>query len=326
MSKRKTRKSRAKRSYKTSDSPGRPAEFREDKFTYGSRDQAIELIARVPIRFDPATGKEIVDPADSQRARKEAIRQHENLLEPGQIIQLRKSLGLSRAALARLTGLGPTTLSRWEEGRFVPNIANDRLLRLLRYPENLERLQSWSGETGGQPATTALDASTSSMSASHVNTLTDQARRAARDAVTDRLARMAPHRFGQVVERLLEAMGYALREDSRNATGSYRILVAGQDPLLLAEPRIRVVIFATSDVAVTAADLNKLPKHKAGVARTMVIAQAGFDEDASATARSKDQLDLVDAHQLADWWVQFYEELADNSLLPMKPVTLMLPA
>lgn len=49
---------------------------------------------------------------------------------------------MSRAAFAEVTGLGEATLNRWENGIKVQTLANDRYLRLLARPENMQRLRS----------------------------------------------------------------------------------------------------------------------------------------------------------------------------------------
>ncbi|MEK7667475.1 MAG: type II toxin-antitoxin system MqsA family antitoxin [Gemmatimonadota bacterium] len=59
-------------------------------------------------------------------------RARHHLLTGDEIRTLRKRLGLTQAALARLLRLGANTLSRWEAGRNVQTAAMDVLLRLLR--------------------------------------------------------------------------------------------------------------------------------------------------------------------------------------------------
>ena len=41
---------------------------------------------------------------------------------------------LSRAELARITGLGESSIARWETRDIIQNVGNDRYLRLLRDP------------------------------------------------------------------------------------------------------------------------------------------------------------------------------------------------
>ena len=55
------------------------------------------------------------------------------MLTPEEIRGIRKRLGLSRSALAKLTGIGEASLSRWESGIKIQTPGYDRYLRLLRH-------------------------------------------------------------------------------------------------------------------------------------------------------------------------------------------------
>ena len=48
---------------------------------------------------------------------------------------------LTRSEFAAITKFGETSLSRWETGAVIQNLANDQLLYLLQFPENLQRLR-----------------------------------------------------------------------------------------------------------------------------------------------------------------------------------------
>ena len=48
---------------------------------------------------------------------------------------------MTRPQFAALTKLGEATIARWEAGNLIQNAANDKFLRLLVYPENVERLR-----------------------------------------------------------------------------------------------------------------------------------------------------------------------------------------
>jgi transcriptional regulator with XRE-family HTH domain len=63
------------------------------------------------------------------------------VLTSDEIRHIREEYGFSRAEFARLTRLGEATLNRWENGILVQNLAYDRYLRLLCFPENVRRLQ-----------------------------------------------------------------------------------------------------------------------------------------------------------------------------------------
>lgn len=77
----------------------------------------------------------------SDRAISEYRARH-GLMSGLEIRMLRRRLGLTQAALARLLRLGGSTISRWESGRNVQSAALDILLRLIRdLPEALPYLR-----------------------------------------------------------------------------------------------------------------------------------------------------------------------------------------
>ncbi len=98
-------------------------------------------VERVPIRECDVCGESFSGP-DTAAIRHEAICRHQGLLTPCQIKELRETLGMTQAELARITGIGEATISRWERGRLLQNKAMDRLLRLLASnSRNLEFLK-----------------------------------------------------------------------------------------------------------------------------------------------------------------------------------------
>jgi putative zinc finger/helix-turn-helix YgiT family protein len=98
-------------------------------------------VERVPIRVCDVCGESFSGP-DAAAIRHEAICRHQGLLTPREIKELRESLGMTQAELARITGIGEATISRWERGRLLQNKALDRFLRLLASnSRNLEFLK-----------------------------------------------------------------------------------------------------------------------------------------------------------------------------------------
>lgn len=86
----------------------------------------------------------------AERLRHEAICRHLGVLSPSEIRAIREQRGWSQAKFAELTGLGKASLSRWESGQLIQNAGYDKLLRLLRYSDNLDRLEEWAREPEGQ--------------------------------------------------------------------------------------------------------------------------------------------------------------------------------
>lgn len=111
-----------------------------DTFPYGSGESAVELNALVPVRICTACGFEYMDGA-AEDARHEAVCHHLGILTPRQIVSIRKFHGYNRAAFASLTRFGEASLARWESGAMTQNAANDQLLFLLHFPDNIARLQ-----------------------------------------------------------------------------------------------------------------------------------------------------------------------------------------
>lgn len=122
-------------------SAGVSTRLETQRFPYGEGTDAAELEVSVPVRKCSECGFEYLDDA-AEAIRHEAVCRHLGVLTPDEIRQIREDYGFSRAEFARLTRLGEATLNRWENGILVQNQAYDRYLRLLRFPENVRRLQS----------------------------------------------------------------------------------------------------------------------------------------------------------------------------------------
>ncbi len=112
------------------------------RFRYGVGPHAVEIEVTLPVRQCLACGFSFLD-KEGEEKQHEAVCKHLGVMPPARIRQLRHSLGLSRAELARLTGLGEATISRWERGALIQNEANDRFLKLLAHKENVKRLKAY---------------------------------------------------------------------------------------------------------------------------------------------------------------------------------------
>ncbi len=112
----------------------------EYTFTYGVGPHAAELSVTLPIHVCPSCGFECID-GEGETLKHEAICKHLGVLSPREILAIRRMHGMSRAAFAKVTGLGEATLNRWENGILIQNTANDRYLRLVAAGNNLQMLQ-----------------------------------------------------------------------------------------------------------------------------------------------------------------------------------------
>lgn len=114
--------------------------LQKQRLPYGDGNRAVELEVLLPVRKCSECGFEYLDDA-AETIRHEAVCRHLGVLTPGEIRSIRQEYDLSRADFSRLTRLGEATLTRWENGILIQNPAYDRYLRLLRFPENIQRLE-----------------------------------------------------------------------------------------------------------------------------------------------------------------------------------------
>lgn len=109
-------------------------------FQYGSGESAVELNADVPLFSCNKCGFEFAGP-EAEEARQEAVYRHLGLLAPHEIVEIRTRAGMSRVEFADCTRIGIASIKRWESGAVLQNAANDELIYLMSFPENVERLQ-----------------------------------------------------------------------------------------------------------------------------------------------------------------------------------------
>jgi DNA-binding transcriptional regulator YiaG len=112
-----------------------------EEFAYGTGEDPVQLKATVPLRTCRDCGFQFTD-HHAEVARHEAVCRHLGVMTPREVVAIRTRLGMTRAAFADLTRLGEASLARWEKGLLIQNAANDQLLYLLRFPENVKRLRS----------------------------------------------------------------------------------------------------------------------------------------------------------------------------------------
>jgi putative zinc finger/helix-turn-helix YgiT family protein len=112
----------------------------EEKFRYGSGKAAVQLEAIVPITECDRCNY-VFYPAGAEEAKHKAVCQYLGVMPPDQIAAIRHSLGMTRAELSELTGLGEATIGRWERGAVIQNVANDQYLFLLGFSDNVDRLR-----------------------------------------------------------------------------------------------------------------------------------------------------------------------------------------
>ena len=127
-------------------------------FRYGSGNSAANLKVKVPARRCGACDFEFLDD-EAERIKHQAVCGHLGVLLPADIRRIRKRHGMTRRSFARVTGLGEATLSRWENGILVQNLANDRYMRLLERTEIMQTLNGFLSheQTAYDPADTSTN-------------------------------------------------------------------------------------------------------------------------------------------------------------------------
>lgn len=109
-------------------------------FQYGSGESAVELTAEMPVYTCKDCGYQYAGP-EADDARHEAVCRHLGVLTPQEIVAIRESAGLSRNQFSERTRIGIASLQRWETGALIQNAANDELIYLMAFFENVKRLK-----------------------------------------------------------------------------------------------------------------------------------------------------------------------------------------
>ena len=112
----------------------------EEKFVYGSGDEAVVLSALVPI-FECTSCGEAYTGEDAEVLRHAAVCNYLGRLTPAEIRAIRGQYDLTQEQLAELSGFGIASIKRWESGYQIQNLSADRYLRLFRVPQNFRLLQ-----------------------------------------------------------------------------------------------------------------------------------------------------------------------------------------
>lgn len=110
------------------------------KESFNVKDELIEI----PVEYFKCMecNKEFEDPRSKNDPLEKAYREYRkrhSMVQPEEIRGLRKHYGFTQRELSKLIGWGGATLSRYENGA-LQDTTHDRLLQLLRNPENLQSL------------------------------------------------------------------------------------------------------------------------------------------------------------------------------------------
>lgn len=114
--------------------------LQQQVFQYGNGESAVNLTVEVPVYTCKTCGYQFAGP-EADDARHEAVCRYLGVLTPAEIISIRELTGLSRAEFCELTRIGIASLKRWETGNLIQNAANDELIFLMAFSENLKCLR-----------------------------------------------------------------------------------------------------------------------------------------------------------------------------------------
>lgn len=137
------------------------------------------------------------------------------------------------------------------------------------------------------------------------------------------LSDMDPYDFQDLVGVLLEVMGYFVSWIAPRGKDGGVDIIAFQDPLGATGRRIKVQIKRQGDKvsrAVLSSFLGVLGEDDIG----LFICTGGFTPDAMTAARTEQtrRLTLIDAEELRDLWIEYYEKIPQSKrfLLPLKAI------
>ncbi|MBP7937786.1 MAG: helix-turn-helix domain-containing protein [Phycisphaerae bacterium] len=306
-------------------------EPRSHKFTT-NRSRRLPFFVTIPTTVCDQCGH-VEQLGDSAAIDKQACEQacrDLHLLMGSEITAIRESLGLSRRKFAALAGVGVTTLARWERGSAIQNIGYDHLFRLLRHPENVERLAALRDVRLPRSAHRAdaeqLETNQSQVAEERSARPGCDFSKVAADAEAElvrHIKTLPPAAFADVVTTLFGGLGYVITPfagGSADESGGF-LAAVGTDPLGIIHPQVRVII-RTSQLQDT--DVARMePMLKVGELGTL-IAQIGATQGAHDTAcAASKRIQIMDAHHLSRMWTGIYEELtpAQQSVLPLQKLS-----
>ena len=112
-----------------------------EHFRYGDKEDAAMLSASIQVHHCASCHFSFTT-EDAAERRHEAVCRHLGVLTPKEVRGVRESYHLSQEVFSKLSKIGKASLARWESGVLVQNQANDNLLYLLTFDDNVARLSN----------------------------------------------------------------------------------------------------------------------------------------------------------------------------------------
>jgi len=112
----------------------------DEKFQYGDRDDVVMLCASIPVHHCASCSFSFTTDEASD-IKHEVVCHHLGVLTPTEVRGVRNQYKFSQIEFSALSKIGKASLARWETGVLIQNQANDNLLYLLSFPDNVSRLK-----------------------------------------------------------------------------------------------------------------------------------------------------------------------------------------
>lgn len=112
-----------------------------DTFAYGAGSDVATISVCIPVHHCRSCGLAFTG-EEASELRHEAVCAHLGVMTPRQIRGIREMYGLTQLEFSQVSRIGKASLARWESGSLIQNYANDSLLYLLTFAENLGRLKT----------------------------------------------------------------------------------------------------------------------------------------------------------------------------------------
>jgi putative zinc finger/helix-turn-helix YgiT family protein len=111
-----------------------------EEFQYGDKDNAVMLSALITVYHCMSCGFGFTT-EEASEIKHEVVCRHLGVLTPTEVRGVRDQYKLSQIEFSELSKIGKASLARWESGVLIQNQANDNLLYLLSFPDNVTRLK-----------------------------------------------------------------------------------------------------------------------------------------------------------------------------------------
>lgn len=198
------------------------------------------------------------------------------------------------------------------------------------YKRATQLYRAWKAKQGGKQVIDVTPDSAKDTDADKSANITfEKAEEEAWSEIEQSLASMNPYEFQQLVADLLVAMGYYPSWIAPPGKDGGVDIIAHPDPLGTQFPRIKVQVKRRveqkADIDELKAFLAMVGDEDAGI----YVSTAGFTRDAATFARTQEKrrITLLNARQLVELWIKFYDKLDSKARarLQLTPIYFLTP-